>query len=283
MTLDSAAESFYEHLASVRKTDVTIYTYRKELNSFNKYLCKEYNRPVYIEDLTGRDIEKYMNYKQESDISMYGIITAFKAFINYAYTKGYIKVNISKQIKQVKRRVKERTYLSTEELERLFECINHGVVKAAVLTLYYAGLRINECEGLKLNDVDFDNNKIIIREDKENNTRIIPINHKLRAELLNYIENNRVDKNTDYFFSTRTGKLSDNYVNLILREAIKKAKIDRVVTCHILRHSFASNLVLKGIDLNKVKRLMGHKSIETTSIYLHANKEELKKAVRLLG
>ena len=285
MTMSQAIKLFLEHITILGRSLETVDSYRKLLDKLNRFLCKEKNCQVYIDEITGDDIEKYLTQERDKDFSSahkFNMITAFKLLMSFCYNKGYCKTNIAKQVKQIKRRVKERPYLSEEELEKLFEELDHPIIKPAVFTLYYAGLRINECIKLTFDDVDFDKNLIIVKKDKENQTRSIPINYKLRDELIYYLDNSRIDNNTENFFSTRTGKISEGYVNRILQESAVKAGIDKHISCHILRHSFASNLVLKGVNIHKVQKLLGHTSLKTTSIYLHANINELRKTVGLI-
>jgi integrase/recombinase XerD len=178
--------------------------------------------------------------------------------------------------------VKERVYLTDTEAQRLFDAIFHPLIRVAAMTMYYAGLRINECIKLTLDDVDFYQNSITVIKDKEEHTRVIPINYKLREALMECLDNQAITENSGNFFATKTGTLSPNYTNFILRQATKVAGLNKVITCHILRHSFASNLVSKGADIGQVQKLLGHTDLKTTEIYLHTNMDELKKTIDLI-
>lgn len=288
MTLKMAIELYLDNLEELKRSPETVKTYKKNLDLFCRYLSSRNNCQVYVDDVTADDLEDYLSkeYNSESYSSAYrfNIITAFKCLFTFCYMKGYCKTNIAKQVKQVKRRDRERTYISGAEFEKLITVIDRTIINAVVQTMYYAGLRINECTKLTLDDVDFERNCIIVRKDKEKHTRIIPINYKLRLVLLDYVENWRDNtKNTDQFFATRTGKLSKSYVDTELRTAVRESGFSKEVTCHIMRHSFASNLVANGVDIHKVQVLLGHTSLKTTSIYLHTNMKELRKAVNMIN
>jgi integrase/recombinase XerD len=282
--MNTAIQDYTKHLDDIGRSLETVRTYENNLNRFHRYLGSKYNCQVYVNDVTAADFEEYLKDEQSDCSSAYrfNMITAFKCFFSFCYKKGYVSTNIAKQVKQVRRRVKERSYLTPVEFDMLAETIDVKIINATVQVLYYAGLRINELQKLTLDDVDFEKNCITVNKDKEKHTRIIPINYKLRAVLLDYLDNYRCDKDTDLFFVSRSGSISPNYINLVLRDASQKAGINKPVTCHIMRHSFASNLVAKGCDLNRLQKLLGHTDIKTTSIYLHTNMDELRKATNLL-
>jgi site-specific recombinase XerD len=111
--------------------------------------------------------------------------------------------------------------------------------------------------------------------------RRIPMNEKLKKILLDYLNDSRVDMGTDNFFSCRTGSISVIRIEEVLRETLKAMGIEKQITPHVLRHSFASNLLERGVDLFRVQKLLGHELLETTSIYLHTNMEELERAVNM--
>ncbi|MBU3101788.1 tyrosine-type recombinase/integrase [Clostridium sp. DSM 17811] len=147
-------------------------------------------------------------------------------------------------------------------------------------TFYNIGLRISELTNLKMEDVDL-KDKVIHVIGKGQKYRKIPISNKLYTILIEYLDNRKSSSN--YFFVTRvTAKVSNQYINLCLKEAVKKAEINKDISCHSLRHSFASNLLLKGATIQDVRELMGHADVKTTSIYLHSIAENLRSSVNLL-
>lgn len=200
----------------------------------------------------------------------------------------HVKINCAALIlpwllSQLKFKKKERTYLSTEEAFHLIETIDHPLIKLVIKTLYYTGLRINECLSLNVNDVDLQNKIIHVIGGKGNKNRDIPINDNLIPLFENYLANERPDTTSQYFFATKkTGSLSANYVNQTLRETVEKLGWKKHITTHILRHSFASNLIKNGVSLVYVQKLLGHSNLKVTSIYTHANMEELNKSINVL-
>jgi len=149
--------------------------------------------------------------------------------------------------------------------------------------MYYGGLRITECLELGLKDVDLKKDILTVRKGKGNKIRQVPINKTLHNILIDYISNVRPDVISDRLFSSKkTGKLSDSYFRSLFNIALNKLNWDIKVTPHTLRHSFASGLVKKDVNLVKIQRLLGHSNINTTSIYAHTRIDDLIDAVTAL-
>lgn len=286
MLLEKAIELFEEQLKMLQKSRKTIKNYTGHLKSINEYISETYNGQKHIEDIKADDMEKYLFNKlseeKYSSSHRYNAVTAFKSLFNFCTSKGVCKVNIGKFVKHSKVYTKERTYISEIELMKIVKHIKNTTVKAVLQMIFYTGLRVSEAVSLKKKDVDFEHEQVYVREGKGKKERLIPINEKLKKILLEYLNDSRVDIGTDNFFSCRTGKISVIRVEEALRETIQEIGITKQITPHVLRHSFASNLIERGVDLFRVQKLLGHESIKTTSIYLHTNMEELEKAVNLL-
>ena len=285
MLMKNAIEQYLNHIESSGLSKHTTNSYRKILTLLSKHFTEARNAPIYVDELKPIDIEEYLNHirkeKHYSTSSLYNTLTAVRCFYDYCVKKGWCKDNIGRQIKQVRRKFKERVYLTEDEVKRLLDCIEHPVIKAAAYALYYAGLRMGECKSLKVTDIDFDNNIIHVVGGKGAKSRKIPINAVLKEELQNLLQIR--NQNSEYIFCTISGRLSATYINRTLKAAAIKAGLGDNISAHILRHSFASNLLKNGVDIVRVQRLLGHAFIETTAIYLHTNMEGLKNAVDALG
>jgi integrase/recombinase XerD len=288
MKLNQAINVYLDNLIILERSPETIKTYKKNLNLLSRYLSSRNNCEVYAEDILAEDIEDYLSKKCNSDkyssAYRFNKIAIFKCFFSFCYMNEYCKRDVAKEFGQVKKRVKERIYLTGNEFEKLTTGIMHPTIQAVVQTMYYAGLRINECIKLTLDDIDFNRNCILVKMDKTKHNRTIPINYKLKSVLLEYLESWRDNtKETENFFATKSGRVSQTYVNMELKSAVKRMGLNKNVTCHIMRHSFASNLIANGVDIYKIQLLLGHTSLKTTSLYLHTNMNELKKAVNLIN
>lgn len=187
--------------------------------------------------------------------------------------------------RHTKKQTVERDFLSEMEMKKLILAIDHSLIRLVVLTLAYSGLRISECLNLTLADVDFEKNVIRVINGKGGKNRTVPLAENLADELLLYRDTQRPNVTSDNFFALKkTGSISDKYINRELKIATEKAGIDKKVSCHTLRHSFASSLVRHGTDLPTVAKLLGHSDFRTvTSIYVHKDQSELTSAVNQLS
>ncbi|HVI41319.1 MAG TPA: tyrosine-type recombinase/integrase, partial [Anaerovoracaceae bacterium] len=187
-----------------------------------------------------------------------------------------------KEVEYVKLDYKERVSLTEDEVQALFSATKEPLIRLIFQTLYYTGLRVSECVNLTMDCVDFTSNVILVKSGKGNKDRSVPMNSKLRVLLMDYTNSWRNGENTDRLFCTKSGGICPSYINRKLKVSAKDARIAKHLTAHILRHSFASNLLKNGVDILRIQKLLGHSSIKTTSIYTHTNIVDLGQAVNAL-
>lgn len=287
MLLDEGKHRFLKYMDTIDRSNQTIEGYGKDLKLFEKYLSNKYNCEPFIEDVTSTDIEDYLMYLKEkrnyAASSRSRNLYTIRSFFSWAYKKEIVERDVALSVENIKLQQKERVYLRDEEVKELLTAIDHHLINLVVRTLYMTGLRISECLALTLDTVDLENKEIHVIAGKGNKDRVVPISEKLYPYLKDYVENERPDVPMDNFFATaRTGKLSPQYVNRNLAVATKKLGWNKKVTCHILRHSFASRLVQQDVNLVQVQKLLGHSSLKVTSIYTHSNIDKLKSAVNVI-
>jgi integrase/recombinase XerD len=286
MLFENGINLFIDNCKALGKSDKTINNYKKNLVRFNEFLVEEYNRPLLINEVNSDDLTrfifKYYNPKEYSSSMRHGIVTAFKSMYNYLDRKGLCE-NKGKLVKYEKVQSAEREVLSEIEFKKVILNIKTPTTRAVLYTLYYSGIRINEAVNLKLCDVDFEYDLIHVKYTKTKEDRDIPMNSKLKKVLQDYLNNGREDRKTDCLFSSYPlGKISAQIINRNLRKAVINAGIEKKISAHNLRHSFASNLVLRGVDVVTLKKLLGHSKLKTTSIYCHTTLAELQEAVNVL-
>jgi integrase/recombinase XerD len=285
--LKDIIDNFINYLRITNKSEETITAYKKELKYFLDFAQTKLNCMIFIEDITLNLLEEYIAYmKQDKGLKPATInraIHALRSFYGYAVKRDIYHKNIAALLEPLKLQQKERSYLKEYELELLLGVIKNQLVYILISTLYYTGLRIAECLNLKLKDVDMRNKLIHVVGGKGNKDRVVPISDKLFKQLSLYLSDVRPECSSDRFFASQTsGKVSREYVNRCLKKASTEAEINKHVTCHILRHSFASNLVSKNVNIVNVQKLLGHSSLKVTSIYTHTNLKELEKSVNML-
>ena len=131
--------------------------------------------------------------------------------------------------------------------------------------------------------MDLKNKIISVKNTKSKKDRQIPIHRDLSPLLEEYLKCWRFGKNTPFFFISRNkNRVSPDYINRVLYETTQGLHWDKKVTCHIIRHSFASNLVAKNVNIVNIQKLLGHNDLSTTSIYTHSNIDELANAINTI-
>lgn len=284
MLLVEVKEEFLKYLVVRNRSQETIIGYEKDIRVFIEFVECNFGKQLRLEDIKEHHIEQYIDYlrivRKLQPRSQNRYVSSIRSMYNFAFKKRIIAENVAQYVENVQYVRKEREYLSLEELERLISEIDHSIGKIAIQTMMYTGVRISELINLKLTDVDLIQKTIKVKG-KGSKERVIPISDKLFAILIDYIKTIRPQKG-DYFFATKkTGRISAPYLNKIIREAARDAEIKKKVSAHTLRHSFASYLIKKKVDIATLQQLLGHANIRTTSIYLHVDDEQMREAVNV--
>lgn len=276
---------FIEDLWMKNRSKETIIGYSRSLRDFASFIELHYNSAIYLGEISLFDLELYLKYQSKRGVQAVSInrnIYILRSFYNYLERQGLVFKNIFKLLEPISYRQKERVGLNKKELDALIDNIDHEIIKVVAITLANTGLRISELVNLKLGDVDLRKGIIYVIKGKGSKDRKIPINKKLKKVLRDY-KNNIRDSDTDNFFATKkSGSISPQYVNKILKEASRDLGWEDLVTAHILRHSFASNLIREGVSVAVLQKLLGHADLRVTSRYIHQDMKDLKKAVEQL-
>lgn len=287
MLLTDASEQFRKYLLLLDRSNETIKCYLKDLKYFNQFLMDKYNSEnILIDSITSEDVQDFLYFilseKHYAPNSRRRSLNSIKCLYNFCLKRRLCTYNITNEIDHIKIWQRERTFLTDLEVVTLIGFVKLPLLKILISTLYYTGLRISECINLELDHVDLQNDIIYVKCGKGKKNRNIPINKKLKIILTNYLITVRLDKSSAKFFCTNTGSISSSYVNRILDISTKEAGINKHVTAHILRHSFASNLLKHGVDIVKIQRLLGHAHLRTTCIYIHTTIDDLRDSIDLL-
>ena len=169
--------------------------------------------------------------------------------------------------------------LSKEEIEIIFKNIVNNKHKLMIEFLYSTGVRLSELINIKRENLDLNNNLVYIKLGKGNKDRTTIISKKLSTKLIEYILNG--DFKTKYLFETnRNTKYSKKSIQMILKKSSKN--LDKNITPHMLRHSFATHLLDSGVDIRIIQKLLGHSKLETTSIYTYVSKNDFNNIVNPL-
>lgn len=290
MLYKKAVELFINNLKVLERSPETISSYTKDLGYIKDFLEEKYNGCIYVEDVNQQDLEAFLLYQKERGLksaSRSRNLYTMRSFFKYLFNSGLIGRNPAAMIGNIKVKNKEREVLTKDEVYRIYEAIDHKIVRVVVIFLYFSGMRISEALKLELPQIDIgksnSKNTVQIISGKGNKDRIVPLNDEIREILIDYLENIRPDVETDYLFANKkTGEISAQYVNREIKKALMKTKIDKDISCHSLRHSYATSLINADVNIVHVSKLLGHSSVKTTSIYTHSNIEDLKSCVEML-
>lgn len=227
------------------------------------------------------DVAKDLNARSQSRI-----ISGLRSFFNYLIFEDYLKTNPLEQIESPKIGRKLPDTLSEEDINKLINAIDlsqpQGERNRAMLeTLYSCGLRVSELVGLKISDLFFDEGflKVTGKGDKQRFVPIVPHTQKL---INIYKEQVRVHlpiqpNHQDILFLNRRGKqLTRAMIFTIIKQLAEKISLNKNISPHTFRHSFATHLLENGADLRAIQLMLGHESITTTEIYMHVDKRHLK-------
>lgn len=237
------------------------------------------------------DLESFIIYINKIGIGEFTqarIISGVKAFYKFLMMEDMIDIDPSELLEGPKLRRKIPDVLSYQEIRLIFESMDMSDVskgghrnRAILETLYACGIRVSELINLRLSNYFPEEGfvRVIGKGDKE---RIVPIGSSATNQISQYVDHTRKTLNIangheDFVFLNRRGKkLSRVMVFLIIKKAVEMAGIEKVVSPHTFRHSFATHLVEGGADLRVVQDMLGHESITTTEIYTHLDRTYLR-------
>ena len=216
-------------------------------------------------------------------------ISSIKSFFKYLLYDGAIGLNPANSLDAPKIGRTLPSVLSVEEIEAMINAVDltkqEGQRNKAILeTLYSCGLRVSELVNLKLSQINFRTGYIKING-KGNKERIVPLGAKAKDEIRCYLKKDRDRMKKargfeDILFLNKMGKsLSRVMIFNIIKEAALRAGLNKVVSPHTFRHSFASHLVNGGADIRTVQDMLGHESILTTEIYTHLDNSYLRDTI----
>ncbi len=258
-------------------------SYGRDLRLFSIWCKKE------LRDITRNDVLKYMqvlksqNYAPTSSARK---LAALKAFFRFMTAEGYIETDPCEVIESETRGIVLPKVLSVDEVTRLFEAPNlkqpEGFRDRTMLEVMYAtGMRVSELLSLAVNSVNL-HSQYVIAYGKGSKERLIPLGHYAVHYLKEYLHRVRPkfvkeNKPTDCLFLTvrGTGMTRQRFWQIIKGYGTQ-VHIQKSLTPHILRHSFATHMLDNGADLRTVQELLGHSDISTTQIYTHLTNNRLK-------
>ncbi|MEI6275518.1 MAG: site-specific tyrosine recombinase XerD [Prolixibacteraceae bacterium] len=282
-------ETFLRLEKSLSQNSVSAY-----VNDINKLILfmEEYypdTTPDAVKLLQLRKFVEWMNEKGVSPRTQSRTISGIKSFYKFLLIEEVTENDPTTLLESPKIGRKLPDVLTDEEINRLIESVDlnkpEGLRNKAILeTLYSCGLRVSELVSLRMSNLHFEQEflKISGKGEKE---RLVPISkhaiEDIKKYIIGYRKKLKIDKQSEniLFLNRRGRKLSRVMIFTIIKNLATKIKLEKNISPHTFRHSFASALVQGGADLRAVQEMLGHESILTTEIYTHLDKEFLKETV----
>lgn len=244
---------------------------------------------ILINDLDHKSAEKFiLEYFSDSKYGAALYYRTLKSIFNKAIAWNYIQENPFTKFKIPKIPVSYPVYITDCDLQEILKNTKEQKFKNLFFALFHTGMRLGEILNLQWSAIDLKERIITVKNTKAFTTkakkeRVIPINMSLLKILNKMKPKDKALTGTDFvFYNTRGAKLEERFVSKKFKKAAKDAKLNNKIHLHTLRHSFASNLVQRGVSLYVIKELLGHSDLKTTQIYAHLEQNNLIDAVKLL-
>jgi site-specific recombinase XerD len=246
---------------------------QKTIKSYSYYISEILNKSnKNARSITSKDIKNYLENLIEKEKSSSTINIAYSAFKLYFGSILHRKFFIN--LPRVKKEKKLPTILSKQEVNKIIKETKNLKHFCILSLLYGCGLRVSEVVNLKIKEIDFERNLIYIRESKGKKDRVVFLPKKL-FEILQ--KQKEIKKINDFLFTNnKNNKLSTTTIQKIVKQAVFRAKINKNVSPHTFRHSFATHLLENGVDIRYIQELLGHANLKTTQIYTHVTNKNLK-------
>jgi integrase/recombinase XerD len=271
------------------ENSISSYTY--DIQGFIDYI-ETYSPQLTITNCQRADTQAYIYHlaKNINARSQSRQISGLKSFFNFLIFEGYREDSPMDLIDTPKIGRKLPAVLGVKEIDRLLTAIDlshaQGYRNLTILeTLYGSGLRVSELINLKISDLHFDENLLLITG-KGNKQRLVPLGGVCKQKLKVYLEEVRIHvpvkkEYQDIVFLNQHGRqLTRAMIFTIVRQTAANAGMEKKISPHTFRHSFATHLLENGADLRSIQLMMGHENITTTEVYMHLDTQHLSKSLQ---
>lgn len=267
-------------------SEYTIENYCSDIIQYLDYLDSE---EINFKKVEYSDLRFYLMYlkekKQENNSSIDRKLSALRGFYRFLATEKITDNNAFSLVTGLKKEKKLPRYFEYNELEELFKVPDLRTAlgqrdRLMLEMLYATGLRVGELVSVKVGDIDL-GSRVILVVGKGNKERRVTYGDYCHDALKLYLSDGylKLNKNvSDYLFLNNNGEvITERGIRYVLDQVIKKTSLNKSISPHVLRHSFATHLLNEGCDLLTVQKLLGHESISATQIYTHVTTERLKE------
>ena len=283
-----AAASRYRTYIKLEKrlAQNSVESYMRDLRSFAHFILRMWDVPP--QKVEPQMIERYMAWlfdRGREKTSQARALSGVKSFFNFLMISDKIENSPAEFILSPKFGRQLPDILSTDEIDRIIATVDTSSVKglrdcAMLELLYSCGLRVSELISLKIQDLFFGEGyiRVIGKGDKQ---RLVPISATARERVHRYLDKRPETRSGEdaLFLNNRGSRLTRVMVFTILKQAARNAGIEKRISPHTFRHSFATHLLEGGASIRQVQEMLGHESILTTEIYTHLDSSHLRRTV----
>ncbi len=283
MTTTKSKELFITALEGQNYSPRTLRAYGDDIKQFIEWIGKnrvDWNNPV---KFTRMDIEGFMHYlagHNMTGVTRVRKLASIRKFFVFMNENKILSVNSANTVKGARREEKTPSVLYKEQYKALlYEASDNLRDYAIIMTFLQTGIRLSELANLKIDDLDFENKLLSIRQGKGKKDRQIPLVDEEIKALRNYIRyrNTELVLDDEILFLAKNGtSLNVSSIKHLVGKYVKKAGIRKKVSVHTLRHTFGTHKIDKGMSIASLQELMGHKKKETTLKYIHMAKTNLR-------
>ena len=262
----------------------TIASYKRDLLQLANYLEERKVKLGEIDNVVLRGFLAKLQEKKNKKSTVARKLAAIRSFLQFCMKKKWLEDNPAKVVATPKQERHVPSFLSEDEMAKFLDLPQSDQPldlrdKAVLELLYATGMRVSELVGINLDDVNFSERLILVRG-KGKKERLIPFGRKAEDSLVFYIRSRpQINKGKieaeALFLNYRGKRLSSRSVERIVDKYIRFTAVQRKISPHSLRHSFASHLLSRGADLRVIQELLGHESLATTQKYTHLNLRQL--------
>jgi integrase/recombinase XerD len=283
-------ENYLKLEKSLSQNSVSAYV--NDINKLIVFLDKNYSKVTPLK-VKLEHLKSFIAWLNERDISprtQARTISGIKSFYKYLLIEGKITSDPTALLESPKIGRKLPDILSMEEIDNLIDAVDLSKAegqrnKAMLETLYSCGMRVSELVGLKITSLFFEQGFIKV-EGKAGKERLVPVSGRAVDEIGKYMNEYRKklnvakDSENILFLNRRGKKLSRVMIFTIIKNLAEKIGMEKSISPHTFRHSFATHLINGGADLRAVQEMLGHESILTTEIYTHLDRDYLKSTIQ---
>ncbi len=283
MQLQEHLIGFREHLRDERRLSPhTVSAYLRELQDFISFLLEDGElvdlaaiRPVDVRTFIARSFRQGLAASSRARK-----LSALRTFFRYLIKRGVCTANPARAVRSPKQPRPLPGVLSEEEVQRLLASSLTLQEQALLELLYSAGLRVSELVGLDIEDLDLEAMVGRVRSGKGRKQRDFPFGRAARSALREHLAALELTEGP-VFRGVRGGRLNDRSVRKLLTRLRSSALLSCAATPHTLRHSFATHLLDRGMDLRSIQELLGHASLGATQVYTHVSTGRLWEVYKL--